>query len=516
MHKGFPATQAHIYIKGGSFEQTGVFLDGLRMNDPQTGHYNFDFSWTSLDIEEIDVINHGSSIFGSGALNGLCNIKLKEINKDSFKFITDYGTYNNFYSNLRAAKQFEQGGISISTKKSFSDGYHKGTDFSKDTVFLTGTFFNNSIYIGYDEKEYGAYDYYTPGKNMPSREYTITRYVNFISELIEGLKTSFYIRSHSDLFTLNNDNPSFYQNNHLNFIYGGLVKYNFYFDADKNINLQYNWQREEIQSSNLGCHHRIKNAILTNVFLTLFGNFKTNLNLSIENYDNYNNIDLLPSLNIVYNLDNIDFLFNYSFAARYPNWTELYYQDPYNKGNSNLKLERSHEVGTGINYKFSQLLLKGDVFYREGIDLIDWGKDNLLDAFWQIKNIARIKTTGFNAGMELNLVDIFNLSAQYSYLYSYISEPYLSKHGPAYLRSKISINLEADIFKTTIGLQYNHKDYTNRDNTANLVNIIINKKISEWISISLKIENILNYYFEEIKGIPAPGRSISGRVKVEF
>ncbi|MCX8092935.1 MAG: TonB-dependent receptor, partial [Candidatus Goldbacteria bacterium] len=475
-----------------------------------------DFPWTSLDIERVSVINHGSSIFGSGALNGLLNIKLREIKKDNFELVTDYGTYNTFYSGLRAAKKFEDGGISISTEKSFSDGYHKGTDYSKDAVFLTASYLKNNIYLGYDEKEYGAYDYYTPGKNMPSREYIITRYANITSEMIDGFKTSFYVRSHSDVFTLNSNNPSFYQNNHLNLIYGGLLKYNFYFETDKIFDLQYNWQREEINSSKLGCHHRIKNAALINSRIVFFGNIKTNLNLAIENYDNYKNFDMLPSLNFNYGFENVNILLNYSYTARYPNWTELYYQDPFNKGDSNLKPERSHEVGTGINYKISDVLLKGDVFYREGIDLIDWGKDSLSDPFWQIKNIAKIKTTGFNLGMDLKMFEILKLNAIYSYLDSYISEPYISKYGLAYLRSKISINSELDIYGILFIIQYVHKAYSNRNDTANIVNMTINKKINEWLDISFKIENVLNYYFEDIKGIPAPGRSVSGRVKIEF
>ena len=516
VHKGFPATQAHIFIKGGSFEQTGVFLDGLRINDPQTGHYNFDFPWTSLDIEKVSVINHGSSVFGSGALNGLFNIKLREINKDSFEFNTDYGTYNTFFSNLRAVKKFEQGGISISTEKSFSDGYHKGTDYSKDSVFLTGAFLKNNIYLGYEEKEYGAFDYYTPGKNMPSREYIITRYANFISEAVDGLKTSVYIRSHSDLFTLNSENPSYYQNNHLNIFYGGLLKYNFYIDTEKSIDFQYNWQREEIQSSKLGHHHRIKNSMLINGLIILFNNLKTNLNISIENYDNYKNPDILPSFGFVYEMENINFLLNYSYTARYPNWTELYYQDPFNKGDSDLNPERSHEIETGINYKYEKIKLSGDIFYREGIDLIDWGKDDISDVVWQIKNIARIKTTGFNAGFKLDLSDFIQSGVQYSYIDSHISEPYISKYGLAYLRSKLCIDSVINIYDFLFTLQYTHKAYTNRDDTANMVNIIINRKATEWMGVSLKIENVLNYYFEEVAGIPAPGRSISGRIKVEF
>lgn len=517
LHKGFPLTQAHLFFKGGSFEQTGIFIDGLKVNDPQTGHYNFDFPWTVLDIEKTEILTRGNTIFGSGALNGSVNLKLKDITQDKFTFITDYGTYNTFYSALRAEKKFENGGISLSTEKSFSDGYHKDTDYSKETIFITGQLYDNKILLGYDEKEYGAYDYYTPGKNMPSFEYVITRFGKIVLKPLQNIEISPYIRTHSDVFTLNRDNPSYYQNNHLNILYGGTLKYNHYIDSEKNISLNYNWQREEIQSSRLGYHHRIKNAALINSDLSFYDNIKSNINLALEKYDVYENFDLLPSMNFKYIINNnIETFLYYSFSARYPNFTELYYQDPYNKGDSSLKPEKAHEIGVDFNIKYDFLLFKTGIFYKYGFDIIDWGKNSPSETIWQIKNIGKIVTTGFNLGIEIKPYDFILLKANYSYLDSYISEPYISKYGLAYLRSKIDLITELNLFDVFFILKYTHKAFTDRKETKNNIDITINKKLAEWLEISFDVENLLNVYFEEVKGIPAPSRIISGKIQVAF
>ena len=516
IHKGFPVTQAHFFINGGSFEQVGIFIDDLKFNDIQTGHYNFDFAFTSLDIETVNVIKKGTTLFGSGSLNGLVNIKLKEIEKDSFQLISEYGTYNTFYSALRAEKKFEDGGISISTEKSFSDGYYTDTDYYKDSVFLTGQYLKNKIYLGYDEKEYGAYDYYTPGKNMPSFEYVITRFGRIISEPVEGLELSTYIRTHSDVFTLNRDNPSYYQNNHLNLMYGGLVKYNYYIDSSKNFILQYSWQREEIQSSKLGYHHRIKNAGLVSSYIAFFDNLKTNLNLAIENYDSYNSADLLPSLNINYDINNIETSLYYSYSGRYPNFTELYYQDPYNKGDSSLNPEKSHETGIGITVNLDKIIFNTGGFYRMGFDIIDWAKNTPSDTIWQIKNIGKINAAGLNTGISVMPFEFMKLKVDYSYLDSYFSENYISKYGLSYLKNKLSATLELSVLETDLTLQYNYKSYINRDDVANLLDIILSKKINNWLTASFKVNNALNYYFEEIKGIPAPERTMSGKIQIIF
>ncbi|HCM04562.1 MAG TPA: hypothetical protein DIC30_01000, partial [Oceanospirillales bacterium] len=49
--RGISGVQADIGIRGSSYEQTLVLLDGMRMNDPQTGHHNFDLPIAFEDIE---------------------------------------------------------------------------------------------------------------------------------------------------------------------------------------------------------------------------------------------------------------------------------------------------------------------------------------------------------------------------------------------------------------------------------------------------------------------------------
>jgi len=104
----------------------------------------------------------------------------------------------------------------------------------------------------------------------------------------------------------------------------------------------------------------------------------------------------------------------------------------------------------------------------------------------------------------------------YSYLDSYFSENYISKYGLSYLKNKLSATLELSVLETDLSLQYNYKSYINRDDVANLLDIILSKKINNWLTASFKVNNALNYYFEEIKGIPAPARTMSGKLQVIF
>lgn len=76
--RGVYGIQADISIRGGTFEQTLILIDGIKVNDPQTGHHNMDLPLTLMDIERIEVLRGGgSSIYGTSAFGGVVNIITK-------------------------------------------------------------------------------------------------------------------------------------------------------------------------------------------------------------------------------------------------------------------------------------------------------------------------------------------------------------------------------------------------------------------------------------------------------
>src|SRR5262245_12044842 len=73
--RGADGLQADFSIRGASFGQTLVLVDGVRINDAQSGHHNGDIPVTLDDIERIEVMGGaGSSLHGADALGGTINI----------------------------------------------------------------------------------------------------------------------------------------------------------------------------------------------------------------------------------------------------------------------------------------------------------------------------------------------------------------------------------------------------------------------------------------------------------
>ena len=58
-YRSTSGVQGDLSIRGSTYEQVDVLIDGIRINDSQTGHHNLDIPLTSMDIEKIEVIKQG-------------------------------------------------------------------------------------------------------------------------------------------------------------------------------------------------------------------------------------------------------------------------------------------------------------------------------------------------------------------------------------------------------------------------------------------------------------------------
>ncbi|MBW8748903.1 MAG: TonB-dependent receptor, partial [Acidobacteria bacterium] len=72
--RGGAGVQADLSIRGSSYEQTLVLLNGLRINDAETSHFNLDLPVPMAALATAHVLHGaGSTLYGSDAVSGIVN-----------------------------------------------------------------------------------------------------------------------------------------------------------------------------------------------------------------------------------------------------------------------------------------------------------------------------------------------------------------------------------------------------------------------------------------------------------
>src|SRR5665647_3284603 len=81
--RGTNGTQADISIRGGSFDQVLVLLNGVNITDPQTGHFSLDLPVDLQNIHRIELLQCPSPrIWGPNAYSGVINIVTGQDSKE--------------------------------------------------------------------------------------------------------------------------------------------------------------------------------------------------------------------------------------------------------------------------------------------------------------------------------------------------------------------------------------------------------------------------------------------------
>ena len=73
--RGMQDTQTDVYIRGGGFDQVLLLIDGIKVDDPQTGHHTLNSIIPLSMIERVEIVKGAAArIFGQNAFTGAINI----------------------------------------------------------------------------------------------------------------------------------------------------------------------------------------------------------------------------------------------------------------------------------------------------------------------------------------------------------------------------------------------------------------------------------------------------------
>ncbi len=271
--------QADLSLRGTTFEQSLILLNGLRINDPETGHLNLDIPIPLDAVTRIDILHgSGSTFYGSDAIGGAVNL-LTQPPAPGLTIIGSAGggSYNSIEQHLRAS--ITQGSIAeqLTGSRDTSDGFIPDRNYSSNALasetWLTwkpsGTpnpsNYTTDILLATSDRPYGANQFYGP---YPSWERTKGWFASIEQQLGQQTAASFGYRRHTDLFVLFVDQPAIYENNHITTSYEGALRRADNFGANTTLSYGVEADGDTIHSNSLGDHSRNQGAAYANLSLT--------------------------------------------------------------------------------------------------------------------------------------------------------------------------------------------------------------------------------------------------------
>ena len=529
-YRGTYGIQGDLSVRGSSFEQSAVIIDGIKVNDPQTGHYNLDIPLTVFDIEQIEINKSGySSRYGSGAFAGETNIITSIPRNKSTKLDLTFGEHA--LSNEAFSLSYPYRGLlsRVSYEHALSKAASPNTDFEYHTasLYLNKDFGATSLdsLFGYQKKDYGADSFYS---NLFSEEeeHTETFFakVGLNAPISRGtLKNNLYLRRHWDKFVLNRNRPTSV-NYHTNYIYGLNSLYNAPL-GQAMLSLGVDLGDDLINSTNLGKHARSHEAALFGVASPLLERLNTDLGARVDYYQKWGALESYNA-GAGYDIlkDKLKIKGSYSHAFRLPSFTELYYSDAANRGDADLKTETADNFTAGLDFKQGRISLNFDGFLRHGNNLIDYTRASAND-IWQATNLGQVDFSGLEAGLRANIGGqnrIFALKeVSFSYAYQTAdkkADGFLSKYALDILQNRAILGVNTRVLGLDFNLQlsYNQRYY---GKTYISGDIYLGKKIAnKTFSMEpfIKVDNFTDADCVDVAGVLLPGRWVKSGLKFEW
>ncbi len=508
--------QSDLSIRGGSFGQTLILLNGLRLNDAQSGHHNLDVPVPVESIEKVEILKgSGSTRYGSDAVGGVVNFITRTPEASELRLRTAAGNFG--VNQQRGVLAFAGKAVTeqLTFSRDFSSGFQPNRDYrnlslASNTHLLTAMGVTD-ITLANNDRPFGADQFYG---NYNSWERTRTWFASIRQSLGEKTEASFAYRRHTDLFVLFRDRPEVFTNRHAVEGFQAALRRS---DAlARNVTVHYGLEgyRDSIDSNNLGHHDRARGAGYIAMDVRALKRFSFNAGLREEVYGRAQS-QLSPSVSAGYWLSSaIKLRAGVSRAFRLPSYTDLYYHDPANVGSPNLRPEKAWSYEGGVDWTIRPKL-KGEVtvFRRNETDGIDYVRYSAAD-IWRATNFQHIAFTGVEASLKRELGPGSLIELQYTGLHG-------ARSALAGAFSKYSFNYP--IHSGLVGWQgflpghilararagvverYGRDPY----GVVDLYAASTRGRIHPF----LQLTNVTDTAYQEIFGVSMPGRAIVGGIE---
>ncbi len=572
--RGGFGVQGDILLRGSTYTQVLILLDGMQINDPLTGHFNSYMTITPAEIERIEILRGAAAaMYGSGAVGGVINIISKTFAANqigtSFSGDLNYGEHKlirtqqgfhqklgktslsgGFSMNQSAGEQIQELEIDSTT---ILDSYHNFFDL-KTVGFSAarelGKQYTISLRSAYDHRHFGARYFYTSSPFDKSEE-TVANWWNQIqlkkSSGLRSTDVNLAYKYNTDRFVFSPDFAS--TNVHTSQLVNFTANHLCIVNTNLSVKAGLQADRRSIESNDRGDHENFHFGAYA---MAVYRRNAYNLSLSLRaDYDDNYKFEPSPQVNFSYVLPRLVLRASVGRSIRAADYTERFVSNNLTDltpgrslGNPDLEAERSWSEELGLDYQASKgLKLKATVFARQSTNLIDYVSTNQsqigqvsdigsLQAgadYFFARNISEVGTNGLELEADfrqkLGGDRLLAINLGYTFVNTEndqeVVSVYISSHAKHLLSSRLSFTGKyldlsfTSLFKQRQELLASAID-TNLSDSYFVCHSRIGLNLTEQIAVNFQIQNLFDEAYQNILGAKMPGRWLMAGVRWRF
>ena len=499
--------QTDLSVRGATFGQSLILVDGFRMNNSQSGHHNGEIPMPLGAIDRVEVVyGAASAVHGADALGGTIHVISRQ--DDFATASTWFGQHGLASGEASLSGHGVPENWMIVGWGSRSSGFDFDRDFALGGGLVRGDLPHGvTVDVRHQRRAFGANGFYGPS---PSKEWTDGTLTGATwrraGTAWTGSVRGAY-RLHHDHFRWDINRPGFAENRHRTDAVDLNATLTRELGSGRRATVGLAAGGDQVTSTNLGDHDYARAGAFGEVLLPVSNQTTTNLGLRVDTYSTFGT-SVSPSLGVSYQaMPELHLHASGSRAFRVPTFTELYYSDPSNLGNPNLVAEHGWSLDLGATLTLSEWTFSAAPFWRWDHDVIDWTRQSASER-WRSTNVRDVATKGFEIAMERRLeASIFRL--YYSLLdVDAPSLDVMSKYVLEYAnhQSGGSISVPVgDNFRVAVNVDHRHRI------DGQSYQLMSARLSHRWGNVEAFVDgtNLLDEDYQEIAGVVMPGRWIT-------
>lgn len=511
--------QADLSIRGSSFEQVLVLVDGVPVNDDQTGHFHLDTAVPVDAVERIEVLRGpAAAVYGSSAIGGVVNIVTRR-GRNELMARAEGGSFGSLALSADAGVARERFSARVSAGHDRSDGHRPGTDHRITQALLTtdGAVAGGALRLdlAHAQRDFGASAFYAPFDSYEETRVSTASVSWRGSGVAWSVEPRVSFRRHDDDFILLRDNPSFYHNRHTTDLLSGEVVSRWVPRTDMRLALGASGARSSIESNSLGERTEDRTALFAEFAAGEAEGSLITAGLRLDRHEVFGTF-LSPSVAAGFSISPA-FRLRASGGTgfRAPTWTERFYVDPANIGNPEVEPERFRTVELSGELSRGRALVSLTGYIRDADDLIDWGRPDgaAPTAAWRTMNVESATFRGLELAARLQ-TGRATLTGRGSLLSLDAEEHsgFTSKYALRPLTRSLSMEAVLPVAAARLGLRAAHLRRAEGGDWS-LLDARVSMDVGA-LELFATATNLLDEQYADITGHTAPGRALSAGLRV--